>query len=159
MGEIPVRCFSIALFILRRMQGEVRVLVLRRRGSTQEGQWCQVAGHIEDQEPAWQTALREAREETGLALTSLWSANTCEHFYEAHRNRLTLVPVFIGWAADNAEVVLNHEHDDYRWATFAEAATLLPFPGQRELLGWIQRHFIEQAPTPMLNIPIPPAFV
>lgn len=158
MGEIPVRCFSIALFILRRMQGEVRVLVLRRRGSTQEGQWCQVAGHIEDQEPAWQTALREAREETGLALTSLWSANTCEHFYEAHRNRLTLVPVFIGWAADDAEVVLNHEHDDYRWATFSEAATMLPFPGQRELLSWIQRHFIEQTPTPMLNIPIPSAF-
>ena len=158
MGEIPVKCFSIALFVLRRVQGDVQVLVLRRRGSTQEGQWCQIAGHIEDREPAWQTALREAREETGLRLLSLWSANTCEHFYEAHRNRLTLVPVFIGWTADDAQVVLNHEHDDYRWVSFAEAATLLPFPGQRELLGWIQRHFIEQAPMPMLNIPIPPAF-
>lgn len=151
---IPVRCFSIALFVLCNFADGCRVLLLKRTGSTQEGQWCQIAGGIEAGESAWQTVLREAREETGLTLTRLYSADCCEQFYEAHRNAITLVPLFVGWVDEKSEVRLNHEHSEYAWVTFEEAKTLLPFPGQRERIDWVRKHFVENEPSALLRLPL-----
>ncbi|MCW2474809.1 MULTISPECIES: NUDIX pyrophosphatase [unclassified Symbiopectobacterium] len=152
--EIPVRCFSIALYVLRPVQTGYQVLLLRRNGHTQPGQWCQIAGGIEAGETAWQTARREAEEETGLQLTDLYSADRCEQFYEADNNGLTLVPVFVAYVAADADIVLNAEHSEFHWATFEEAARMLPFPGQRDILHHIHRYFAEQQPHPLLRMPL-----
>lgn len=41
-----MRCFSIALYVLRPAQTGYQVLLLRRNGHTQPGQWCQLAANI-----------------------------------------------------------------------------------------------------------------
>lgn len=51
-----------------------------------KGAWCQVTGGIETGEKAWQAALRDVREETGIILGSLWSGDIVEQFYEPHRD-------------------------------------------------------------------------
>lgn len=154
--EIPIRCFSISLFVLCNCAAGWRVLLLKRSGKMLNGQWCQIAGGIEHGETAWQTALREAREETGLQLSELYSADCCEQFYEAHRDAITVAPVFVAYVDGSCEITLNHEHSEYRWVSFADAHELLTFPGQRKTLDWIKTHFADNAPSPLLKMPTTP---
>ena len=122
---LPVKSFSVSVFILKRDGGGPKVLLLRRTGYL-AGLWCQVAGRIEPGEKAWQTAHREVREETRLELSELWSADICEQFYELDKECITLVPVFVGIAPTDAKVILNNdEHDAFERLSFDEAATRL----------------------------------
>ena len=150
---LPVKSFTVSVFLLRPGADGTEVLLLRRT-RTLAGLWCQVAGKIEAGETAWQTALREVGEETGIALTELWSADHCEQFYEAGRNCITLVPVFVGFVPSDVQVVLNDEHDAYDWCSFEEAGDLLSFAGQREALAAVKSEFVDKDPNPHLKINI-----
>ncbi|WP_233970432.1 NUDIX hydrolase [Pectobacterium versatile] len=152
--EILVRSFSISLFIIYQTGSECRILLLKRRGSTQPGEWCQIAGGVEHGEKAWQTAIREAKEETGLTLSNLYSADYCERFYEADRDAITLVPVFISYVTNNYQITLNEEHSEYYWATLPEVFKMLPFPGQHMTLEFIHRFFVKCKPNEMLKMPL-----
>ncbi|MBA8835803.1 ADP-ribose pyrophosphatase YjhB (NUDIX family) [Rhizobium leguminosarum] len=61
MAEIPIRSFGVSVILLRNSDTETDVLMLRRN-HTLVGEWCQIAGGIEDGEKAWETALREVKE-------------------------------------------------------------------------------------------------
>ena len=65
MQEIPIRSFAVSVVVIRHAATGPEVLLLRRTRSL-AGEWCQIAGAIEPGETAWQAALRETREETGL---------------------------------------------------------------------------------------------
>ena len=73
MAEIPIRSFIASLVAVRETQVRHEVLLLKRT-QTLLGEWCQVAGSIEEGETAWQTALRELDEETGLKPYALYWA-------------------------------------------------------------------------------------
>lgn len=148
---LPVKSYSVSVFLLKPAGDEIQVLLLRRAGHL-AGLWCQVAGGIEAGEKAWQTALREVREETGITLRKLWSANFCEQFYEVEKECITLVPVFVGRVPDGTEVTLNEEHDGYRWVSFDEAREMLSFSGQKRALAEVKREFVDRSPTPHLKI-------
>lgn len=151
MPEIPIRAFLASLVVIRKTDARYEVLLLKRT-QTLAGEWCQVAGSIEDGEAAWQTALRELAEETGLEPKVLYSADTCEQFYEADRDSITIAPVFVGFIDSAAEVTLNHEHSDYRWVSFDEAVEMVAFGGQRRVLRWIEDEFIKREPSRHLLI-------
>ena len=152
MHEIPIRSFAVSVFVLRRDGQHDNVLLMRRTGNILTGEWCQVAGEVERGETAWQAALRETSEETGLALDRLYSADMCEQFYEADRDAITLTPVFVGYVAQGSTVQLNAEHSEFRWVSLDDAVQLVPFTGQRTTLEHIRREFVERAPNPLLLI-------
>lgn len=60
MAEIPIRSFGVSVVLLRNVGPETEVLLLRRN-QTLVGEWCQIAGGIEDGEKAWETALRQVK--------------------------------------------------------------------------------------------------
>lgn len=146
MAEIPIRSFGVAVVVLRKLGAETQVLLLRRN-HTLVGEWCQIAGGIEDGEKAWQTALREVKEETGLSCTRLYSADICEQFYEADRDAITLAPVFVGYVDAKAEVVLNEEHSEFCWTSFSNAVDMVPFAGQRQVLRHVEAEFVQRQPV------------
>lgn len=150
---LPIKSFSVSIFILKPDADGTKVLLLRRT-TTLAGQWCQIAGGIEPGEKAWQTALREVQEETGITLSEIWSADICEQFYEADKECITLVPVFVSAVPENTEVILNHEHDAYEWVSFEEANTMLSFPGQQKALSAVKTEFVDKKPNPHLKINI-----
>ena len=150
--EVPVRAFAISAFICRGQGEDTEVLLLRRTGQILNGIWCQVAGGIEAGEAAWQAALREIREETGLVPERLYSANILEQFYEADRECISLIPVFVGFINSDQNVELNDEHSEYAWLTFREAEERLPFAGQRAVLRHVEREFVRRAPNELLRI-------
>ncbi|SUB00390.1 dihydroneopterin triphosphate pyrophosphatase [Pannonibacter phragmitetus] len=123
-----------------------------RRNHTLIGEWCQIAGSIEEGEKAWEAALREVREETGLACEKLYSADICEQFYEADRDAISILPVFVGLVDAGATVTLNHEHSEFRWVSFEAALTMVPFAGQRKVLRHIEAEFVQREPVRHLLI-------
>lgn len=145
MAEIPVRSFLVSVVLLRKNGTETEVLMLRRN-HTLIGEWCQIAGGIEDGEKAWETALREVQEETGLTCDRLYSADICEQFYEADRDAITMAPVFVGFVEAEAQVVLNEEHSEFRWSSMASAMEMVPFPGQRHVLRHVEAEYVRREP-------------
>jgi len=151
MHQIPIRSFAVSVVVIRHAATGTEVLLLRRTRSL-AGEWCQVTGAIEPGETAWQAALRETREETGLDLERLYSADICEQFYEADRDAISLLPVFVGTAAPDAGVRLNAEHSAFRWVGFDEAAGMVPFAGQRHVLRHVEQEFVDREPSRWLLI-------
>jgi dATP pyrophosphohydrolase len=154
MHEIPIRSFAVSVVVVRASGAESEVLLLRRTRSL-AGEWCQIAGAIEAGETAWQAALREVNEETGLRPVAFYSADICEQFYEADRNAISLLPVFVGFARPGDGVRLNAEHSEFRWVTFDDALRMVPFAGQRNVLMHIRREFIDREPSRWLSINMP----
>lgn len=150
--EIPVRCHGVSVILLKHEAAIYKVLLLRRTGSTLAGEWCQVAGGIEPGETAWQTALSETREETGLVPDCLYSADICEQFYVPDQDAIFLAPVFVGYTSSDQNVILNPEHSEFIWTTFEDAMTKVPFAGQRTILDHVRREFVDRSPNPWLLI-------
>jgi dATP pyrophosphohydrolase len=83
-------------------------------------------------------------EETGLAPVALYSADICEQFYEADRDSISLLPVFVAVVPSEGIVTLNHEHSEFRWLDWESASALVPFAGQRNVLRHVAHEFASQ---------------
>jgi dATP pyrophosphohydrolase len=151
MAGLPVRSYSVSAIVLRKSAVSHEILLLQRN-HTLVGTWCQVAGKIEPDETAWQAALREIQEETGLIPETLYSADICEQFYEPDLDAVNVVPVFVAIVDETQEVLLNDEHSAFEWLSMDEAIKRVPFAGQRHVLRHVEQEFILTAPNPWLVI-------
>lgn len=150
--QIPIQSFSICAYICYGQGAEARFLILRRASRYLNKTWQMVSGKLEKGETGWEAALREIQEETGLKPDRLYSANLVETFYSAQDNCVNIVPVFVAILDHPQEVRLSHEHDDYRWIGAEEAQSYLVFDQQVEMIGLIQKRFMEREPNPFLKI-------
>ena len=125
------------VFVFVRREDEFLVL---RRSERQGGYWHCVAGGVEAGETYAEAAVRELREETGLAadLVDLRRPYDYElEEWEARHERgadSIHVECFLAEAPTGWEPKLDWEHDEYRWCRVDEATTLLFWPEPREVL-------------------------
>lgn len=152
MFGLAIRCSMVSILAVRRSEGATQMLVVRRAGAYLLGAWSYIAGHVLDEEAGWQAVRRELYEETGLAPEELYATSFCEQFYSAQGDCIEVVPAFVARVAADAIVHLNREHSAFRWVSFDEAADLLPFGSQRDLLSHVRREFIDRPPSPFLRI-------
>ncbi len=130
MADITIRVVD--CYVFRQTDGALRFLLLKRnKDKLYEHLWQGVAGKIEGNETASEAAIRELREETGLEPVRMFVADYVSRFYEAHQDRINLVPVF-GIEVDSGEVKLSEEHVDYKWVDIYEALDTLVWRGQKE---------------------------
>ena len=95
------------------------------------GIWQGVTGKIKDEEPPYKTALRELKEETGLAADKIWTADKVNIFYDATENIMNLIPVF-GGVVRSKDIVLSEEHSEYKWCSIDETVKLLTWEQQKK---------------------------
>jgi len=119
-------------YVFRKVENKIRFLLLKRANKKiYEHLWQGVAGKIETGESAWQAALRELNEETGLQPKYMFIADHVSKFYEQIGDRINLVPVF-GIEVESEEVRLSDEHTEFRWMDVDEAEETLVWSGQKK---------------------------
>lgn len=131
MNGPRVRTDIVDVYVLRAN----RLLLLRRSRKPLLGQWHPVMGHVEANERAMDTALREAQEEVGLSSSHIDAWYQLEQtfpFFLADRDEVHLSPRFVVLASKAFEPKLNNEHDAHEWIELDECKLL--WPGQRHAL-------------------------
>jgi len=110
------------------------------------GYWHSIAGGVEPGETELEAATRELREETGLDagddLVAIGHRFAYSLDEEPPERRELYVPgtthveveCFVADVEPDWEPELDHEHDDYRWCTPAEARALLFWDDVKEAL-------------------------
>ena len=116
------------------------------------GTWQMVSGKVEPEEKAYQTALREIYEETGLVPYALHVGDAVETFYTQTYDKIMFLPVFVAFVKE-MDVQLSHkEHDAYEWLPFQEAKNRLVWAEQKRAITHVHEHFVLQKPNPLLEI-------
>ena len=122
----PRRAFSVAIYARR---GAELLVILHRRLGT----WLPVGGELEPGETPLEAAVRELREETGLAGRFQVLAGAADGEppgylgYEEHQagsKGLHMNFVFVAEVPADAAVVPNAEFGEFRWIDAAALATL-----------------------------------
>src|SRR5689334_15714127 len=111
-------------------------LLLRRSSAFLRGTWQMVTGSVNNGEKAYEAAIREVREETGLNVDRLYYADAVETFYMKTMDKIQFVPAFVAFIDSvDAEVRLSlNEHDDYEWVAYDVALERLVFAEQKRVL-------------------------
>lgn len=125
MTELVVGVVDV--LVLRHGPYGLRTLVLRRAEGTRcTGAWEVVHGRIEPDERPEDTAIREVREETGLAVQRLYNL-TCQPFYLHRSSTVQVAVVFVAFVPEG-DIQLGAEHDLAEWLAPDEAMDRLSWP-------------------------------
>jgi dihydroneopterin triphosphate diphosphatase len=125
-----VRVGVVDVFVLRRRGGDWDALILERApGVRCAGAWETVHGRIEPGERPEDAAIREVREETGLAVERLYNI-TVQPFYLHQHSAVMLAVVFAAIVPDTL-LCLGPEHTRAEWVPIADAARRLAWPRER----------------------------
>ena len=130
--------------IFRESKNGIEFLLMKRADNqVYPGLWQMVTGKIKEIEKAYQTAIREIKEETGLSPLQLWVAPTINSFYEPKEEYICLLPVFAARVEAN-EIKLSNEHTEYKWVNKTDAQKLLAWEGQRNAVEIIEDYFLNE---------------
>lgn len=130
-----------------------KYLLIRRCSEYLKGTWQMISGGIDQEEKAWDAALREIKEETGLVPQRLYSADVVETFYMKSLDKIILIPVFVAFVQTPNEIALSPtEHDAYEWLEYEQAKERLIWSEQKRVLSHIHENFVLQTPLSLCLI-------
>ena len=132
-----LRSNIVAVYVVRTSAAGIELLMLQRpTGHRFAGAWQTVGGHIEERagETAWQAAIRELREETGLEARRWFRLDRPETFYNPDNDTIYFVPAFAALVPSDAQVTLSDEHQAFRWQTPDAAAASVEWAAMRDSL-------------------------
>jgi 8-oxo-dGTP pyrophosphatase MutT (NUDIX family) len=99
--------------------------------------WDYPKGHLEQGETAWQAAVRELREETGIRQVDRVGRfeRDMHYMFRSPKKGLITKTVTYFLGRTNAEkITLSDEHSGHAWLPFEEAMTRLTYDNAREVL-------------------------
>ncbi len=138
-----IKPFAVSTYVIHKQN----YLMIRRCCDYLKGTWQMVTGGIHQGEKAWEAALREIKEETGLVPDRFYNADIVETFYMVSRDHVTFVPVFAAFVDDPIEVKLcPAEHDAHEWVTYEKFKENLVWSEQRRALTHIHENFVLKEP-------------
>ncbi len=143
---MKVTSFLIEAHIFRQKSDTEIEFLLMKRAENQKYRnvWQMVTGSIRENEKAYETALREIKEETGLQPKNFWVVPNVNSFYDPSIDVICEVPVFAAEVYVNDDVKISDEHSEYRWVKLEEAKRLLAWKGQRISAETIHEYFTKE---------------
>lgn len=132
--------------VFRQVENDIEFLLIKRSDDDElfPGLWQMVTGSINEGEKAYETALREIQEETGLVPLKFWIAPNVNSFYNQIKDVINFIPVFAALVEKNSKVILSNEHSDYKWVQYDEAVKMLVWKGQRNSVDTIHQYFTKE---------------
>ena len=141
--EIKSEMVEVHLFKI--VDGNLKYLILKRsENEIFPGLWQMVTGKIECGEKAYETAIREIKEETGLLPKKLWVVPNINSFYSQAEDCISLLPVFAAQLSSSCSVKISEEHCEYKWVSSKEAKKLFAWEGQRKSVNIIENYFVKE---------------
>lgn len=137
----------VEVYLFRRRGRRVEFLCLRR-GAVHflPGAWQPVTGRCRSRERGLAAAVREVREETGLAPLRWWALEAPTIFYDASRDRVRSYPRFVAEVAWDAAVRLSGEHVEWAFLPAAGAGRRYLWESQRRGLEDAKRQVLRGGP-------------
>ena len=131
--------------IFRETENGIEFLLLKRAADQIYPRvWQMVSGKINDNEKAFETSVREIKEETGLTPEKMWVAPKVNSFYSAVSDTICLIPVFAAQVAKDSNVIISAEHSECTWVNPREAKELLAWDGQRRAIDLIEEYYLNE---------------
>lgn len=142
---MEIKSDMIEVHLFKVVEGALQFLILKRNeNEIYPNLWQMVTGKIEGEEKAFETALREIKEETCLVPKKLWVVPNVNFFYSHADNCISLLPVFAAELSDECSVKISEEHCEYKWASSKEAKKLFAWEGQRKSIDIIENYFVKE---------------
>ena len=131
--------------IFREADKGIEFLLLKRaENQIYPSVWQMVSGKIKVNEKAFETSLRELKEETNLVPLKMWVTPKVNSFYSSQTDSICLIPVFAVLVKKDSRVIISNEHSEYKWVTLEEAKKLLAWDGQRKAVDLIEEYFLNE---------------
>jgi len=131
--------------VFRETENGIEFLLLKRaEDQIYPAVWQMVSGKIKENEKAFETCLRELKEETNLTPLKMWAAPKVNSFYSSQNDSICLIPVFAVQVKKESKVIISDEHSEYKWVTSDEAKRLLAWDGQRKAVELIEEYFLNE---------------
>ncbi|HEU0244465.1 MAG TPA: NUDIX hydrolase, partial [Candidatus Limnocylindrales bacterium] len=123
--------------IVIRFVDEGPQLVVGKRKRDGDGvTWTLPKGTPNPRETTEETALREVREESGLDVRIVRRFDSIEYWFVQGRTRIHKTVHYFLMAPSGGDLARHdHEFDEVRWISFDDAATLLTFETERDLVA------------------------
>ncbi len=135
----------VEVHIFRETENAIEFLLLKRaEDQIYPAVWQMVSGKIKESEKAFETSLRELKEETNLTPLKMWIAPKVNSFYSSQTDSICLIPVFAVQVKKDSKVIISDEHSEYKWVTSDEAKRLLAWDGQRKAVDLIEEYFLNE---------------
>jgi dATP pyrophosphohydrolase len=145
--------YAVILIVRRAPGGDEFLMARRATGKYMGGTWQLISGGIEPGETAWQAAVREMREETGLAPAELYRLSTLTRFYRPDVEAICTGVMFCASIASDAMVRTNFENDEHAWIPRSEVEARLMWPSDKEAFAEVCREILDDGPAkPYLRI-------
>lgn len=142
---MEIKSNLIEAHLFREMNGVIEFLLLKRSPvQYMPNIWQMVSGKIKTGEKAFECALREIKEETGITPDHLWVVPNVNSFYTAENDSITLVSVFVAEVKPNEKVSISNEHSEFGWFTSDEAKKKLAWAGQHRSVDIIVDYFLNK---------------
>ena len=141
---------SVATLVVRPGEGMGTHEVLQLRRAKDDylgGAWSTVRGKVESQETGYGAALRELREEAGIVPTEFYQLDTVDVFYLHGDDTIWHCPGFCAVVDRDVKVVLNPEHDAFRWIERGQIDREFLWPGERAQLVELCREILDNGPA------------
>lgn len=131
MTKIEVK--YVEVYVIRKFPTETRVLVLKRSDKSKKlpGAWQVVTGKIDSGEKAYEAAVRELKEETGVTPLYFASLQNVTTVYDHKEDSMFLIPLFLA-ETDIDAIQISDEHSEYEWLSFEDAAQKVHWFNQGE---------------------------
>jgi len=131
--------------IFRKSKNGIEFLLLKRSGiGIYPGLWQMVSGKINPGEKAYETAIREIKEETGLIPKRFWVAPNVNSFYLPEKDYISLIPVFAALIDSKSKVKISDEHTECKWVKPSRAVKILAWEGQRKSVEIINKYYTKE---------------
>ena len=146
MPNIVSKIVEVVIF---RTKDTPEFLVLKRADNDKiyPGLWQLVSGGVKRGEKAYEAAVREVKEETGLKPKRFYNTPLTNTFYFFSNDAVNLSPIFAVEVDNDTEVKLSAEHQEFRWLKKDDAISLLVWPGQKESIRIVEDFILDENPS------------